>query len=54
MNMKTFSVSATKKIWVHTTIDAESIEDAYEQIDNCDFDIDWHNGDDVEIDIVVE
>lgn len=52
--MKTFSVSATKRIWVHTTIEAESIEDAYEQIHNNDFDIDWANGDDIEIEIFVE
>jgi hypothetical protein len=52
--MKTFSVSATRRTWVYTTIEAESIEDAYEQIDNCDFEIDWQNGDDVETNIFVE
>ena len=51
--MKTFTVSATRTIFVYTEIEAESIDDAYEQIDNDDFDIDWRNGD-IEYDIIVE
>ena len=51
--MKTFKVSATRTIFVYAEIEAESIDDAYEQIDNADFEIDWRNGD-TEDDIIVE
>jgi hypothetical protein len=51
--MKTFTVSATRTIFVYTEIEAKSIDDAYEQIDNADFEIDWRNGD-TEDDIIVE
>ena len=43
--MTTFKVIATRTIFVYEEIEADSIEDAYEQIDNKDFEIDWRNGD---------
>jgi hypothetical protein len=51
--MKTFKVVATRTIFVYAEIEAESIDDAYEQIDNGDFEIDWRNGD-TDDDIIVE
>jgi|TARA_R110000822_G_scaffold28203_5_gene83988 hypothetical protein len=52
--MKIFSVSATRRTWVQTTIEAESIGDAFAKINNNELDIDWQNGDDVETNIFVE
>ena len=50
--MKTFTVVAFREIYVYDTIEAESFEDAYEQIHNGDYEVDWRNGeneDDIKI-----
>ena len=39
--MKTFTVSATRAIYLQTEIKANSIDDAYEQINNGSFELDW-------------
>jgi len=52
--MATFTVMATKTIYVYDTIEAESIEDAYELIDNGDYVIDYRNGDTEEEDVIIE
>jgi hypothetical protein len=53
--MKTFTVSATRTIFLTTEIQAKSIDDAYEQIDNGYFELDWANANgDIQDDIIVE
>jgi hypothetical protein len=50
--MKTFTIVAVRTIFVYDTIEAESFDDAYEQIHNQDYEIDWRNGeneDDIQI-----
>ena len=51
--MATFSIMATKTIYVYDTIEADSIDEAYELIDNGDYDIDYRNGD-AEDDVIIE
>lgn len=51
--MATFKILATKTIFVYDEIEADSLDDAYEMIDNGDFDINYHNGD-AEEDVIVE
>jgi hypothetical protein len=51
--MATFTVSATKTIFVYETIEADSLDDAYEMLDNGDYEIDYRNGD-TEEDVIIE
>ena len=51
--MALFTITATKTIFVYDTIEADSIDEAYEMIDNGDFDIDYRNGD-AEEDVIIE
>lgn len=51
--MATFSIMATRTIYVYDTIEADTLEDAYELIDNGDYDIDYRNGD-AEDDVIIE
>ena len=51
--MATFSIMATRTIYVYDTIEADTLEDAYELIDNGDYDIDYRNGD-AEEDVIIE
>lgn len=51
--MATFTIMATRTIYVYDTIEADSIDDAYEMIDNGDYDIDYRNGD-TEDDVIIE
>jgi hypothetical protein len=53
--MTTYRIVATRTIFLTTEIEAESIDDAYEQIDNGDFELDWANANgDIQDDIIVE
>jgi hypothetical protein len=53
--MKTFTVSASRTIFITTEIKANSIDDAYEQIDDGSFEIDWSVADGaIEDDFIVE
>ena len=51
--MATFKILATKTIFVYDTIEADSIDDAYEMIDSSEHELDFYCGD-VEVDIIVE
>lgn len=43
--MPVFKILATRTIYVYDTIEADSLEEAEEMIDNGDYEIDYHNGD---------
>ena len=51
--MATFKILATKTIYVYDTIEAESLDDAYEMIDSSEYELDFYCGD-VEVDLVIE
>jgi hypothetical protein len=51
--MAKFSVSATKTIFVYDTIEADSIDEAYEMIDSSEYELDFYSGD-VEVDVIIE
>lgn len=51
--MAVFKILATKTIYVYDTIEADSLDDAYEMIDNDEYDIDYRNGD-AEYDVIIE
>lgn len=51
--MAKFKILATKTIFVYDTIEADSLEDAYEMIDSSEYELDFYSGD-VEVDLVIE
>jgi hypothetical protein len=51
--MATFKILATKTIYVYDTIEADSIDEAYEMLDNGDYEIDFRNGD-ADYDVIIE
>ena len=40
-----FKIVASRLQWVYDTVEADSIDAAYEMIYNGDYEIDWRNGD---------
>ena len=51
--VQTCALPISRTIYVYDTIEADTIEDAYELIDNGDYDIDYRNGD-AEDDVIIE
>jgi hypothetical protein len=40
-----FKIVASRLQWVYDTVEADSIDAAYEMIYNGDYELDWRNGD---------